>query len=280
MRFSRFMDSATARDLALDHVSTDLKTFLTRELLATTVRRDSPDAAEIELIFMNRLINLARTVIGGKIYVLESDDHGMYLPPEYAWHNGEFHLMLRRMNSAELAEMLCEVIEHGYLDIDDVNRWLAQEGARFRIDHNLDRLAVSAVHAIEDDPEEDGTHPNIGALIDRMERLHKAKDYPGVLHASASVYETMAKDVVGLDSVGDQTLGAFFERYRKNTSLPDPVCDYILAVYKSRNSTPLSGHGSLDDPPDVDDQQAALLVELTKAFVRAEYRTLLAARAE
>jgi hypothetical protein len=53
-------------------------------------------------------------------------------------------------------------------------------------------------------------------------------DYAGVLHASASAFETLAKIVVDLSTVQDQTLASFFERYRKDSALPDEVLNHIL----------------------------------------------------
>jgi hypothetical protein len=114
-------------------------------------------------------------------------------------------------------------------------------------------------------------HPNIRVLIDRMDDAAARDDRAGVLHASASVFETMAKDVVDIQTVQDQTLKSFFERYRKDSTLPDAILDYILAVYEARNVTPLAGHGSTQ-MPNLSREEAITLAEMTKAFVRIEYR--------
>ena len=89
------------------------------------------------------------------------------------------------------------------------------------------------------------------------------------LHASASIFETLAKDVMNTSAVDSQPLGAFFEGYRKKSLLPDPVLDYMLEIYKARNTQPMAGHGSLN-PPTVDAAQATVLCELTKSIVRIE----------
>ena len=70
-------------------------------------------------------------------------------------------------------------------------------------------------------------------------------------------------------AVDSQPLGAFFEGYRKKSLLPDPVLDYMLEIYKARNTQPMAGHGSLN-PPTVDAAQATVLCELTKSIVRIE----------
>src|SRR5205807_7428142 len=91
-------------------------------------------------------------------------------------------------------------------------------------------------------------HPNIRLLLDRMNDALRREDHPGVLHASASIFETLAKDIVGISTIQNQPLKGFFERYRKNSALPDKILDYILAIYESRNITPLAGHGSTQTP--------------------------------
>jgi hypothetical protein len=114
-------------------------------------------------------------------------------------------------------------------------------------------------------------HPNISVLLGRMQDALGREDHAGVLHASSNIFETMAKDVVGLQSVQDQTLASFFDRYRKDSKLPDEVLDYILDIYNARSSTPLAGHGSTKTP-DISKETAITLAEMTRAFVRIEYK--------
>lgn len=115
-------------------------------------------------------------------------------------------------------------------------------------------------------------HPNIQVLLNRMENELSRDDYSGVLHASASVFETMAKDITGIPAVQNQTLKGFFERYRQDSSLPDEILDYILDVYESRNTSPLAGHGSTQQP-NISKRNAIVLSEITKALVKIEYRS-------
>lgn len=112
-------------------------------------------------------------------------------------------------------------------------------------------------------------HPNIHILIKRMNTALDNGDPACVLHTSASIFETMAKDIVGIDTVQNQSLGAFFDRYRRESALPLEVLDYILSVYKRRNIEPLAGHGSVKEPT-ILMSEAVVLAELTKAFVRIE----------
>ena len=115
------------------------------------------------------------------------------------------------------------------------------------------------------------THPNIFTLIQRMDDALKRKDYGGVLHSSASIFETLAKEVVGIQTVQDQTLKSFFQRYRKDSNLSEEILNYILLVYESRNSVPLAGHGHTEMPK-ISRESAVTLSEITKAFVSIEYK--------
>lgn len=114
-------------------------------------------------------------------------------------------------------------------------------------------------------------HHNIKKiLVPRMNDAFSRGDYAEVIHSSASIFETMAKDIVNISSVQNQTLKGFFDRYRKDSALPDGILNYILGVYESRNVTPLAGHGSTEIPQ-ITKKEALVLCEMTKAFVKIEY---------
>lgn len=115
-------------------------------------------------------------------------------------------------------------------------------------------------------------HPNIIVLLGRMDDALLRSDYAGVLHASASVFETVAKEVVGIPTVQDKTLKQFFDRYKNDSSLPPEILNYIKSVYEKRNTTPLAGHGSIQIPA-LSKRDAIVLSELTKAFVNIEYKS-------
>ena len=112
---------------------------------------------------------------------------------------------------------------------------------------------------------------NIGVLTERMNAAWPRGDYAEVVHASASIFETMAKDVVGTDTVQDQTLGSFFAKYRKCSSLPPDKLDQILEVYNQRSATPLAAHGSTRTPG-ISREVAANIMRNTRDFVRLEYQ--------
>jgi hypothetical protein len=136
--------------------------------------------------------------------------------------------------------------------------------ARKRFDVQLSTLVIERIQDLE------FVHENIKTLLHRMDASIENADPAGTLHASASIFETLAKDIVGILSVQNQTLGSFFSRYRKNSKLPSELLDYMENIYQQRNKTPLAGHGSLD-VPNITIKQATVLAEMTRALVRVEY---------
>lgn len=115
-------------------------------------------------------------------------------------------------------------------------------------------------------------HPNVVALIGRIEQCLENNDPAGVLHAAANILETMAKDIINSDSIDSQTLGSFIEKYKKESLLPNEIKDVVDKIYKLRSVMPLSGHGSTK-PPSINMHDAIVITAATKFIVEVEYRT-------
>lgn len=113
-------------------------------------------------------------------------------------------------------------------------------------------------------------HENIERLLNRMEADLVRRDYPAVVHASACVFETLAKEIVGLPTVQKQTLRSFFDRYREDTKLSNELLNLMLSIYDLRNTTPTAGHGGLETPA-ISRREAILIAELTPVIVKLEY---------
>jgi hypothetical protein len=204
------------------------------------------------------------------VYVLESDADGMYEPAEHAWHNGELELVMRRPNTIELIEVLGDLIEEGCLGCDEVNEVLADDGCAVSFDMGIEEVKVSVASVAEiDKADMSEDHPNIRILVERMDRALADDDYSNVVHASASVFETLAKDILATPTVENKSLGQFFGMYRGESKLPEAILDYIQEIFRKRNRIPLAGHGSIAAPK-VKKDEAVLLAEMTKAFVRSE----------
>lgn len=226
--------------------------------------------SDIEIIPKNRIINIARQVEGLSIYRLDSDADGYYYPAEKAWHFGELEAIPRRQKTVDLIETLCDLIDEGLIPIDEINEILKEDNSGIEIVNRRDDIEVEVL-SVEDIPDEDmsSEHPNIRKLVARMEMLYTSDDFSGVLHSSATIFETLAKDVVKKTTVENQPLGGFFEAYRKKSNLPEPVLDMIKDIYDKRNTEPLAGHGSTIIPT-ISKDDAIILVQMTKAFIKME----------
>jgi N-acetylglucosamine kinase-like BadF-type ATPase len=119
-------------------------------------------------------------------------------------------------------------------------------------------------------PADHPNHPNIARLYKRMDRAYEDQDYAAVLHASASIFETVVKLKFRNQNVETQTLGGLFDGYRRRSELPAQILDFIRETYKRRNTEPLSGHGATR-PPSINRNEAKALKEFTKVIVRLEY---------
>ena len=183
------------------------------------------------------------------------------------FHYGKRHIEKRIKEGIlqEYEELRLSTEEHpeNYCPLD-VSRIPDPVGFDFQVD-------VGDQHSgLESQKSEPAVHPNVIILTNRMNDALARDDRAGVLHASASIFETLAKDIVGISSVQNQTLKSFFDRYRDDSALPNEILDYILAVYDARSVTPLAGHGSTQTPT-LSSEAAITLAEITKAFVRIEY---------
>lgn len=257
----------TIKELEYEVISEEARLKLTRLIRKIAMCEDD----KIHLIRMNRLINIANSALGRPIYRLETDDMGEYMPEEFVWHTGELELIFRRPNTIKLLEILGDMIEENLLKAYHINAILKEDVSSVEFILNDDNDVSIRVYNLDevDDEVDLEEHPNIRILIGRMEKCFEEGDFAGVLHSSASVFETLAKDIVTIESVQNSTLGSFFERYKKDSGLPEPILDYILEIYKRRNSEPLAGHGSTGTPS-ITKEEAILLKEMTKTFVRME----------
>lgn len=271
MKYPWYLTEEDVKLLEFEVISQALRNYLTRKLVKWAEESDD----DYTILFRkNRLINRSHIISGREIYVLEADDMGEYWPQEMGWHDGEFLLIFRQLSTIEFAEFICELLECEYLEVDEMNALLEKDGLSFRFvesGSNVFSIEVSPIEDMEEAEADIGEHPNIRVLIHRMNSALQKTDYAGVIQASASIFETLAKDIVGISSVQNQTLKSFFARYRKDSSLPEEVLDYILETYESRNVTPLAGHGSTEIPSTTQ-EQAVVLAEMTRAFVRCEYK--------
>jgi hypothetical protein len=251
--------------LEFEVVPTRARLQLTR-MLRHAVKSDDGNTT---IARMNTVINICRHVIGSSISIIEANDFGDYEFVDSGWIRAELEVSMRRPDTPELVETLADLIQEGWLEGARVNEVLAPYSCSFYLDR-VDQSVIVEITPIEElDAEDDDNVVSIRVLVRRMESALQQDDYSNVLHASASIFETLAKDIVAIEGVQDQPLGAFFNRYRKDSLLPSPLIDFIYEVYKRRGFEPLAGHGHLDSPS-ITREEAIVLSEMTKAFVRIE----------
>jgi len=262
------------QNLQYEIISEDTRLKLTRLLRIYT----SDTQSDVEIIRQNKAINIARSVLGLSTYVLESDDWGNYHPAENAWHNGELDLIMRRPKTYQLVETLADLIQNGVLNEKDVNDILNESGVSVlfkvsRANDNVESLTLE-IKPIEELKEESSSseHPNIRALVARMDTAIRNNDFALVLHTSASIFETLAKVFFKSPVLDEKSFGSFFDKYRKESKMLTPIIDSIHNIFKGRNVEPLAGHGSRFESK-IDRDQAITLCEMTKAFIKIE-RTL------
>ena len=268
------LSKKTREALALEVVPSEARLEFTRIIRDKCQLPEGDDDGGIAVLRENEFINIANQVMGNSIYVLVGSAWGDYHPAEHAWHHGQRELIMRLPSTPELAEILADYLQRGMMRSKQVNDILSHYncGFSFRDIGGQDRVKVS-VEIISEDaiPEADlsNDHANVRKLAARMDAALAAQDYAAVLHASASIFETLAKDVMQNPLVSDKPLGGFFSAYKMKSRLPEPILDYMLAVYKNRNTQPLAGHGSLS-PPKINAKEAVVLCEMTKSIVRME----------
>src|SRR5690606_28179984 len=68
-------------------------------------------------------------------------------------------------------------------------------------------------------------------------------NYPGVLHGCASAFEAMAKHLSKNPKVEKESLGSFFELYRKKSGLDPSRLNRVWEIYNLRNTVRSAGHG-------------------------------------
>lgn len=153
------------------------------------------------------------------------------------------------------------------------NDW-RYEWASISACHFLDCTAYSQVHDFNSKSIgkfDDIAHPNILILIGRMEQCLDNNDPAGVLHAAASILETAAKDILGIESIQNKPFGSFIEKYKNESSLPNDILNLVDKIYKLRNVMPISGHGSTNTPT-INMLDAIVISAATKFIVEIEYR--------
>lgn len=254
-------------------INDDIKVKLSR-LLQVSLDKLGIDGSihdsTIKFSKLNSLVNRANSLIGIRPYVLKPDDWGEYSAPEIAWHESEFEAAIFRLSSPEFIEFVAELVDRDFLELNLANSLLSEGNCDvvLRRDTN-NQITVDLIEnegAVEFNP---SSNPNVRQLVDRMDRSIQYEDYPNALSASASIIETISKELLSDKQVSDKPFGSYAEAYAKRTGLPEPVTGWMRQIYTRRNHEPLAGHGHTA-PPTISEKEAVVIAEFTKAFIRVE----------
>lgn len=222
--------------------------------------------------YLNRIVNIANNLAERKLFVLDTDQYGDYYPEDIARQESEFMICIRRLNSTQFIEFLATVVEFEYIDISDANTILKEVNSSVAIKlDNTGRPSISIPPMTDKFALDNDASPNLRTLLSRMDSCLDDEDYAAVLFNSAMAIELISKEIYGSSKIYDQSFGAYFKGYKNKTTLPEPVIDWMLAIYKRRNTESLAAHGS-PLPPSITCEEASLIAEMTKAFIRYESR--------
>ena len=108
MKYPVFLNSEQISSLEYEVLTQEFYIRITRELLHWV---ESAEYDNGEISRKNTIINLARTISGGKIYRLVADSDGFFHPAEHFWHDSIFLLAVRELSAIEFIEFACELNE-------------------------------------------------------------------------------------------------------------------------------------------------------------------------
>ena len=222
--------------------------------------------------YLQRIVNLANNLSERKFFDLDTDQFDDYFPEDVARLETEFMICIRRLNPIQFIEFLGSVVEYEYIDINDANIILKEINSSVAIElDTTGHLSISILPMADKSALDNDASPNLRTILRRMDSYLNDEDYAAVLLNSAMAIEFISKQIYGSSKIYNQSFGSYFEGYKNKTTLPEPIIDWMLQIYKRRNTEPLASHGS-PLPPSITCEEASLIAEMTKAFIRYEFR--------
>ena len=222
--------------------------------------------------YLQRIVNLANNLSERKFFDLDTDQFDDYFPEDVARLETEFMICIRRLNPIQFIEFLGTVVEYEYIDINDANIILKEINSSVAIElDTTGYLSISILPMADKSALDNDASPNLRTILRRMDSYLNDEDYAAVLLNSAMAIEFISKQIYGSSKIYNQSFGSYFEGYKNKTTLPEPIIDWMLQIYKRRNTEPLASHGS-PLHPSITCEEASLIAEMTKAFIRYEFR--------
>lgn len=222
--------------------------------------------------YLQRIVNLANNLSERKFFDLDTDQFDDYFPEDVARLETEFMICIRRLNPIQFIVFLGTVVEYEYIDINDANIILKEINSSVAIElDTTGHLSISILPMADKSALDNDASPNLRTILRRMDSYLNDEDYAAVLLNSAMAIEFISKQIYGSSKIYNQSFGSYFEGYKNKTTLPEPIIDWMLQIYKRRNTEPLASHGS-PLHPSITCEEASLIAEMTKAFIRYEFR--------
>lgn len=215
-----------------------------------------------------RFINMKETILDKKVTKPVFDDYSESLTESLTLYiMSSIEDIFNNLELNEVVELLFDYIQLDLMDITSVNNILKKYEIPVLFEQDNQHNLNVKTENIEDIPVSKNEHPNIKQLISRMDNNFANNDYAGVLHASASIYETLVKDIAGAPKFKKMSLGQILNDSAFSLNIPEQIMEYIREIFKKRNTVPTAGHGGVSIPT-ITEEEAIVIQEFTKAIVR------------
>ena len=247
------------KELEFEEIPKQAKTDLTR-----LVRQTINDNYFLGL----RYVNMKETILGKRITEPVFDDYVESLTESLTLYViSSIENIFNNLELYEIVELLFDYIQADLININSVNNIFKEYEVPVLFEQDWRNHLSIKTENLKDIPILENEHPNVKKLISRMDSSFANDDYTGVLHASASVYETLVKDISGEPKFQKMSLGQILNDSQFSLNIPEQIIDYIREIFKKRNTVPTAGHGGTSIPT-ITKEEAIVIREFTKTIVR------------
>lgn len=215
-----------------------------------------------------RFVNMKETVLGKRITEPVFDEFGESLSSSLTMFViSSVENIFNGLETSEIVELLFDYIQSNLIQTNYINNIFKEYEIPilFQTDRQ-DHLRIE-VESLKENSVSEQEHSNIKKLISRMDRDFANDDYTGVLHSSASIYETLVKDISRDPKIQNMSLGQILNNPIFSQNIPDQILDYIQEIFKKRNIVHTAGHGGTSKPT-ITKEETIIIQEFTKTIVR------------
>ena len=215
-----------------------------------------------------RYINMKETIQGKRITEPVFDEYGESLSSVLTMYViSSIENIFNGLETYEIMELLFDYIQANLIEATYINNIFNEYEIPILFQTDWQNHLSIEVESIEGNSVSEQEHSNIKKLMSRMDRDFADDDYTGVLHASASIYETLVKDISQDPKIQNKSLGQILNNPKISLNIPNHILDYIQEIFKKRNTVPTAGHGGTSTPT-ITEEEAIVIQEFTKAIVR------------